>query len=149
MNCQLLTHLVLEELGLSLPKWLRSSELFEDEVFLETVVKQKIASRKLSKALLPPARVGDIWFFSNNGTRTDNYDPKFFHVAVVSRLEADGAPVLLHARKFKQDDAVVEWGLDKFRKNKVYRLFQGIRRVKSRVPRLSKSEEQSGYNTPI
>lgn len=149
MNCQLLTHLVLEELGLSLPKWMRSSELFADEVFLETVIKKTVSSRKLPTLDLPPARVGDIWFFSNNGTRTDNYDPKFFHLAVVSRLEADGSPVLIHARKFKGEDAVVEWSLKKFAKNKVYQVFQGIRRIRSRVPQVSETTEQVGYNTPI
>lgn len=149
LNCQLLVHLVLEELGFSLPKWMRSSELFADEVFLQTLLKRTVASEKLHLLQLPPAREGDIWFFSNNGTSTDNYDSRYFHVAVVSRLEADGSPVLVHARKFKGQDAVVEWGIKEFARSKTYALFQGIRRIKNRVPQISESSEQVGYNTPI
>ncbi|MCB9813611.1 MAG: hypothetical protein H6772_04360 [Pseudomonadales bacterium] len=145
LNCQLLVHMALEELGFSLPKWMRSSELFEDEVFLETVLKQQISSRKLAHMELPDSRVGDIWFFSNNGTKSDNSDSKFFHLAVVSQVSQDGMPILLHARKEKGQDAVVEWGIDEFKSSELYRVFQGIKRPRREAVCLSESEEQFGY----
>lgn len=133
LNCQLAVHIILEELGYSLPKWLRSKEIFEDEIFLETVFMYHCATTDLSIEIFQNSRVGDICFFSNTGTRSDDYDPKYFHMAVISDFSG-GEPVFSHARKSNSDpDAVIDVPLQRMKKSKKYKLFHGVRRVRSRV----------------
>lgn len=129
LNCQLLLHMFLEEVGLALPKWLRSQELYLDTDFTEFVSKEVRNLTLETNLQLPELRVGDIFFFSGK----QETPPMFYHLVVVSGFFSDGSPILLHAvsRKDPSKDAVTEWNLKKFQKSNRYMWLHGVKRVKS------------------
>jgi hypothetical protein len=127
INCQLLAHMALEELGLVLPKDLRSQELFVDEFFSSTVCKETQATSDMRGMNFSNFRMGDIFFFGNRNTS----DPKFFHLAIFLEDDPNLGPQFIHAVPYKNgDDAVVIWGLSKFISSSRYELFFGVKRVK-------------------
>lgn len=117
INCQLLAHVVLEELGYGLPKELRSKELFEDTQFTYPIDPE-----------VDGWRPGDILF---TYMRPERFDPKLLHMSVCAAVEA-GAPQFLHALKFKdsQKDAVVVWGLEDFEQSSMHKHVISAKRVR-------------------
>jgi len=126
INCQLLTHIVLEELGLELPKYLRSLELYKRSC------SKKIWVAKISEVTC--TTVGDIYLFGEKPIKNIQ-DPsiKCLHLAVCVDLE----PVqLIHAHRWqkngrftKKHQAVNVWSLADFCESKRYNTLVGIRRV--------------------
>ncbi len=86
MNCQAWVHRDLRELGISLPEWVRSKEIYEDEkVFFRTVVTPE------------PSKRGDVFLFG----RETLTDPRYYHVATHSGFYTwdRGEPILTHVTK--------------------------------------------------
>lgn len=102
INCQLMLHIVMEELGYALPKEMRSSELYEDTQFLQDVYPNRGDGW----------RVGDVLF---SYSKEVDFDPRDLHVSVCVAVEA-GMPQFIHAIKFKgtHQNPVVVWELDDF-----------------------------------
>lgn len=119
INCQLMLHIVMEELGYALPKHMRSSELFEDESLLRPVYPNKGDGW----------RVGDILF---SYSREVDFDPRDLHVSVCVAVEA-GAPQFIHAIKFKgtNENPVVLWNLDDFLASSRHQAIVGVKRTKA------------------
>ncbi|NCN06802.1 MAG: hypothetical protein GW762_00135 [Candidatus Pacebacteria bacterium] len=117
LNCQLLAHIALEELGYGLPKDMRSKELYEDTDFTFPIDPE-----------VDGWRPGDILFTYQ---RPDNFDPKFLHMSVCIAVEA-GAPHFLHALKFKDSerDAVTVWQLEDFERSNVHEHIISAKRVR-------------------
>ncbi|MCA9369027.1 MAG: hypothetical protein H6773_03030 [Pseudomonadales bacterium] len=117
INCQLLAHIVLEELGYGLPKEMRSKELYEDEVFTFPI-----------DPTVDGWRPGDILFSYN---QPDDFDPKQLHMSVCAAVEA-GVPHFIHAVKFRDEEkeTVTTWKLDDFAASRVHRHLIAAKRVR-------------------
>jgi hypothetical protein len=117
LNCQLLAHVVLEELGYGLPKDLRSKELYEDTQFTTEIDPE-----------VEGWRPGDILF---TYMRPEGFDPRYLHMSVCVAVEAE-APHFLHALKFRDDnkDAVTVWDLEDFANSRVHKHIIAAKRVR-------------------
>lgn len=117
LNCQLLAHIALEELGYGLPKDMRSKELYEDTVFTYPI-----------DPAVDGWRPGDILFTYKE---PEQFDSRFLHMSVCVAVEA-GAPQFLHALKFKdsQKDAVTVWGLEDFERSSAHEHIISAKRVR-------------------
>lgn len=117
INCQLLAHIALEELGYGLPKEMRSKELYEDKHFTYEIDPE-----------VEGWRPGDILF---TYMRPEGFDPRYLHMSVCVAVEA-GAPHFLHALKFKDEDkdAVTVWELEDFSSSSLHRHVISAKRVR-------------------
>lgn len=115
-NCQLLAHVVLEELGYGLPKDLRSKELYEDQSFTYHINPVEVGWRP-----------GDILFTYRT---PEGFDPKQLHLSVCATVEA-GEPQFLHAVKFRDrsKDAVTVWSLSDFEQSVKHNHIIAVKRV--------------------
>jgi hypothetical protein len=117
-NCQLVFHIVMEELGYAFPKWMRSSELYEDTEFLFEVDPGEEGWK-----------IGDVLFSYDTQAV---FDPRLLHLSVCIAVET-GTPQFIHAVKFKDAarDAVVVWTLDDFSSSKKHQQIVGVKRLKT------------------
>ena len=117
INCQLLAHVVLEELGYGLPKDLRSKELYEDTVWTKQISPESDGWRP-----------GDLLF---SYAYPEGFDPKQLHISVCIAVEA-GVPHFLHALKFTDSskDAITVWKLDDFAQSNTHRHLISAKRVR-------------------
>lgn len=125
LNCQLLAHLVLEEMGLALPKFLRSLELY----------RRSSAGKVWVEKVQPnDARIGDIYLFSNRPILSI-HDPilKYLHIAIC----VDRNPVqLIHAHRWQKNGRLTKmhqgvsiWSVTDFCESTKYNTLVGVRRV--------------------
>ncbi|MFZ5376756.1 MAG: hypothetical protein ACOZAN_03775 [Patescibacteria group bacterium] len=134
-NCQLYAHILLEELGFSLPKYLRSREIFYERFF----------TRFLEQNEEP--RIGDIYLFGE----ADKNDPMFFHLAIVIKFSSSGEPVLGHiipdkvCEKAGEQTNQVEWPLSRFYEFPRYQLKARKRVLSSgeRIEAIAKRKQES------
>jgi hypothetical protein len=99
LNCQAWVHHDLRSLGITLPDWVRSKEIYEDETtFFRTVAASETVAR------------GDIFLFGRECTT----DPRYFHLAIHSGFYTweNGEPILTHATKV--DGTVSPWPISQF-----------------------------------
>jgi hypothetical protein len=113
LNCQAWAHYDLRTLGVSLPEWVRSKEIYEDEVlFFRSVDSPGITKR------------GDVFLFG----RENAADPRYFHIAIHSGFYTweSGEPILTHATKV--DGTVSPWPISKFFREPRYAKLFAVKR---------------------
>ncbi|MCX8009044.1 MAG: hypothetical protein N3A54_05095 [Patescibacteria group bacterium] len=112
INCQGLLHLVYNDIfGIHLPSYLRSKEIFEDEIFF----------RNVSRESQPI--IGDVYLFG----RENLQDMRKLHIAVVCNINPN--ILLIHATPLVSGVAV--WQLEKFFSYERYKVLYGIKRWKN------------------
>jgi hypothetical protein len=113
LNCQAWVHYDLRTLGIKLPAWMRSKEIFEDDgLYFHTLGSGEISQR------------GDVFLF---GGQT-NQDPRFLHLAVHSgyQMKETAEPILTHATVM--EGTVSPWPLSQFFNEPRYVRLFGIKR---------------------
>lgn len=110
INCQLLTHLVIAQLGICLHPDYRSSEIYTNTKSLN------VSPDK--------ATAGDIFLFG----RKLGQDPTRLHLAVMVDKTFDNHPVLIHATVVEK--SVVLWPLARFQSEIRYQILFGIKRFR-------------------
>ena len=112
-----------------MPKRFRSKEFFQDKKFLETVHDCCVATADLGSFDFSSIRVGDILFFNSKLHAAEFNNPKYFHIVVCIENNPTFQPQFIHARLYKDSDAVAIWPLQKFIESKRYTVLRGVRRV--------------------
>jgi cell wall-associated NlpC family hydrolase len=110
LNCETLTHLLLQKLGINLAPEMRAKEIYEDTKLFQPVSPEDY-------------KLGDIFFF---GRKNEN-DPKRLHLAVFTgNFDQTGDPLLIHANWY--DRGVSIWPLGKFAEHKRYEELHTVKR---------------------
>ena len=125
LNCQLCAHIILEELGFGLPKWLRSAEFYRrsagGQVWVEKVIDNQ------------PTRKGDIFLVAPRRIHT-LHDPLVFrlHLAVCieekRKIAVHMSQFLIDGKKNPCGGKILEQPLDELLRSPRYNTLIGIRR---------------------
>jgi hypothetical protein len=125
INCQLCAHIVLEELGFGLPKWLRSAEFYRRSAGGKVWV-EKISFNE-------PVRKGDIFLLAPRRTESLNDNLIFrLHLAVCieerKKTVMHISQFLTNGQKDKRGGKILEQPLDELLRSPRYNTLVGIRR---------------------
>lgn len=127
VNCQLLIHLLYRErLGIELPIGMWSKEIYEDNMFFESI------NKTIS------LREADIFVFTSEDNKSD---PTKYHLTYFTGIIEDEQPLLIHANFLGTSEI---WPFERFIRLKRYRELVAIKRLKNELFSKSRSAFMPG-----